>query len=261
MHPVEQLNKLKQPLPPPARTRPAYMHGTNYSMTHGNAVEMAYGVGYLDNKPYNPPVSYNEGFKEVTIQPRDVYSSYMVDYGQFGHGVAGRLPDTPEGMIAASTTRELATGTTKQYLRIPGYGGHLPSDTRARHAAAQAFNDHAHVDQKDCRLFTLRQYHLGMPGGMGFIPRDAANLMMEPKGRSGTTSHYANELVARPAVQARLAKKRAEAPTHGNAQETRKFFQGGALMDSENGPPLSPPPPPPSLPPVLTGHVSSVLPY
>ena len=70
-------------------------HGTNYSMTHGNAVEMAYGVGYLDNKPYNPPVSYNEGFKEVTIQPRDVYSSYMVDYGQFGHGVAGRLPTPP----------------------------------------------------------------------------------------------------------------------------------------------------------------------
>ena len=46
-------------------------------------------------------------FKEVFMQPKDVRSSYALDFGQFGQGLVGRLAATPDDMIASSTTRQV----------------------------------------------------------------------------------------------------------------------------------------------------------
>jgi hypothetical protein len=75
------------------------------------------------------------------------------------------------------------------FARMPGYTAFMPESGANQHACAHA-TDHAHADPKNCRLFTLHQHRLNIPGTGIFQARDAANLKAPPKGRDGTASHF-----------------------------------------------------------------------
>lgn len=86
--------------------------------------------------------------------------------------------------------RELKVSMLEQaFARVPGYTGFLPESYANPRVISQA-TDHTSADQKNCRLFTLHQLRNFMPGTAIFVPRDATNLMDEPKGRAGTTTAF-----------------------------------------------------------------------
>ena len=90
------------------------------------------------------------------------------------------------------------------FSRAPGYTGFLPeaeTNGQARRHAA----DHTATDGKDCRLLTLQQLKLNIPGTAIFQPRDAANLMAPPKGRVGTATHFNVRQLARSTRRLALA--------------------------------------------------------
>jgi len=83
------------------------------------------------------------------------------------------------------------------FSRAPGYTGFLP-EAEANEQARRHATDHTATDGKDCRLLTLQQLKLNIPGTAIFQPRDAANLMAPPKGRVGTATHFNVRRRARP---------------------------------------------------------------
>eukprot|EP00961_Rhodomonas_salina_P026606 359580-Rhodomonas_salina.4 len=108
---------------------------------------------------------------------------------------------------------------------MPGYCGFVPETNYNKHAVKQATNDHDRPDPKNCRLFTLQQYLLDIPGTATFRPKDAANLIDGPKGRVGTAYGFTNEYMDNPQNVAELARKRATEKHFGTTQGTRTFFQ------------------------------------
>lgn len=100
--------------------------------------------------------------------------------------------------------KHLFKGTPKAFKRMPGYCGFMPESQKNPTALAQANGDHDRRDPKNCRLFTLHQFLLEIPGTAIFQPVDAANLMAEPKGRGGTATSFNNALVSNPETLADL---------------------------------------------------------
>ena len=219
--------------------KPAYLQGSTYAGTYENSVEIKHGVGWLDSAQPRPPQIYTQKWREVSLQQGMEQSTYNLDFGAFGAGIVGQLPPNGDtNMSLHGTTRNLFAGTTKAFRRIPGYAGALPAadkNTTSAHALKQALDDHDRPDPKACRLFTLNQFLTDIPGTLTFHPKDASNLMGEPKGKSGTTTELNNAYVSKPENLAKIARARAAAPYFGGVQETKTFFQGGELSQSENG--------------------------
>mmetsp|Transcript_51889 Transcript_51889/g.105644 ORF Transcript_51889/g.105644 Transcript_51889/m.105644 type:complete len:411 (-) Transcript_51889:125-1357(-) len=226
-----------QPVIGRPRRKPAFLQGSTYSATYENTVEMMHGQGWLEEqstKGRKIP-HYGNQWKEVVVSRIPDKSNYLTDYGGFGDGIQGKLPEHHLGISSEGTTRHLFKGTSKSFKRMPGYCGFTPSSDYNAHAIAQATDDHEHPDPKDCRLFTLHQYLLDIPGTATFKPRDAANLVDPPKGRVGTATGFANAYMDNPGNVAELARKRALEKQFGTMQGTRTFFQSGDVCQSDNG--------------------------
>jgi len=95
--------------------------------------------------------------------------------------------------------------------------------------------DHDRSDTKNCRLFTLEQFPVNIPGCGLNRPREADNVLKTNKGKVGTTTYFATKYLSSPENLAKVARDRAEAPNFGGTMETKKFFTPGALQQSENG--------------------------
>jgi len=166
-------------------------------------------------------------------------TSYQADFGFFGAGISGQLPPLGDkGMSEQGTTRTLFAGTSKAFRRVPGFCGFMPAahrNIRSEVALDQALDNHDRPDPKACRLFTLNQYLLDIPGTVCFHPKEAVNLMEPPKGRAGTTTTAVNAYLSSPDNLRRIAAARAGEAYFGASQETKKFFQGGEISLSENG--------------------------
>lgn len=234
----------------------AFMSGTTYSSTIENSMEIMNGQGWMEEKHRKllgkENTQFGSKWKEVVYQRQPPPSSYQTDFGVFGEGRAGKLPDHALGISENGTTAHLFEGTCKvcyavcfglcacvrrrercgflyaphiceragreggsgkrvlqvakrsciakryrltsslnmqAFARMPGYTAFMPESGANQHACAHA-TDHAHADPKNCRLFTLHQHRLNIPGTGIFQARDAANLKAPPKGRDGTASHF-----------------------------------------------------------------------
>jgi len=234
----ESFSPKKQVVSPVSRGKKAasFLNGTTYSRVHDNTTEMMHGIGWLENQA--PPDNHYKGnmFQEVVVQRHAEDTMYQSDFGEFGRGMPGQLPNNKDHTSLVGTTKQLFMGTPKAFLRMPGYQGFVPNSERNGVAVAQATNDHNRPDIKDSmRLFNLQQFHTEIPGTQAFRPKDAANLMAGSKGRMGTNTYFANSFVADPKNLATLAAKRSSTKQHGSRQETKKFFQGGKESVSENG--------------------------
>jgi hypothetical protein len=71
----------------------------------------------------------------------------------------------------ASTTLDLAAGTTSVGFRPPGYGGHIPADARNPVAAEQGLG----VDARAANGTLRMNFRHNMKGYSGFAPRNARN--------------------------------------------------------------------------------------
>ena len=222
------------------RKRPAFLSGSTYSGTYENSVEIYNGQGWMEEKHRKQGLagiqSYATPWREVVAQPSRGHfdTFYSADYGRFGDGQSGQMPKHPLGFSQMASTAALFRGTNKQYARVPGYTGFLPESGANRQATLQA-QDHKHRDSKDCRLFTLNQMRLAMPGTMSFQPQDAANLIKPSKGKAGTAATFMNAYMNDPKNLEALALKRAGQKSFGTKNGTLSFFQAGTLTVSENG--------------------------
>ena len=173
------------------------------------------------------------------MQHRVAPTSYQTDFGFFGDGVSGQLPPLGEkAMSEYGTTRTLFAGTSKAFRRVPGYGGFMPAADKnlsSQGALQQALDDHERPNPKACRLFTLNQFPLDIPGTLCFHPKEAVNLVAGPKGRAGTTTAQVNAYLSDADNLRKVAEARSAERYFGASQETTKFFQGGELSLSENG--------------------------
>ena len=227
-------------VPGTLRTKPAYLTGTTYAASYENGMELKHGVGWLNNRPPRTSPAYmGPLWREVTMQRATAPTTYETDFGFFGSGVSGQLPPLGDKMMSPyGTTRPLFAGTSKAFRRVPGYAGFLPSADRnlsSRFALDRALDDHDRPDPKACRLFTLNQYPLDIPGTLSYHPKEAVNLMDGPKGRAGTTTSLVNAYLSDPENLRRVAAARVAEPYYGASQETKRFFQGGEISLSENG--------------------------
>ena len=102
---------------------------------------------------------------------------------------AGRVLQVTKRSCSAKRYRLTSSLDMQAFARMPGYTAFMPESGANQHACAHA-TDHAHADPKNCRLFTLHQHRLNIPGTGIFQARDAANLKAPPKGRVGTASHF-----------------------------------------------------------------------
>ena len=145
------------------------------------------GQAWLENKePKLVQSVYGSLFKEVIVQPADVSTSYEQDFGSFGGGPAGKPvrflllicdlfhaliltpPNSsqcmhPMDQSLEATSASLFAGSPKAYRRVPGYQGFLPAGGGGDNIMLQSI-DHDRADTKNCRLFTLRQFGVNVPG-------------------------------------------------------------------------------------------------
>mmetsp|Transcript_73488 Transcript_73488/g.119272 ORF Transcript_73488/g.119272 Transcript_73488/m.119272 type:complete len:434 (+) Transcript_73488:93-1394(+) len=241
-HPTDNARLYKDdlaPLPRSAlRKRPAFMAGSTYSGTIDNSMELLNGQGWMEEKHRKllgkDQTKFGTKWREVVYQRKPSNTFYHTDYGVFGEGLANKLPATGFGFSQAASTLDLFKGTNKSYARVPGYTGFLPESGANAHATMQA-TDHTATDQKNCRLFTLHQQKLHIPGTSIFQARDAANLIDGPKGRVGTATHFNNAYVSDPANLVSLAHKRTQEKYYGSVNGTASFFLPGTMSISENG--------------------------
>ena len=237
----------KDPMPfatSPFRRKPAYLAGSTYSGTFGNSMEMVHGQAWLENKPPKlVQTTFGTQWKEVVVHPEpdNFRSNYSYDFGTFGDGQAGRSLLDPRQQNQNATTAHMFAGSPKGFNRVPGYQGFLPTEkgglVNADRIMRQSL-DHDRPNPKDCRLFTLQQFPTAVPeAGLSrkYRPVDPYNIAQSGKGKTGTTTYFANHYLSSPENLALIAKKRAETKQFGSSMETKKFFTLGSLQQSENG--------------------------
>lgn len=95
--------------------------------------------------------------------------------------------------------------------------------------------DHDRSDTKNCRLFTLSQFPVNIPGTGLNRPREVDNVQKTGKSKAGTTTYFATKYLSSPENLAKVARDRAQDLNFGASMETKKFFTPGALQQSENG--------------------------
>lgn len=200
---------------------------------------MMHGERWLDKKKGGEIKQMSIPFQEINCQRPVAPTNYGQDFGAFGDGVAGVLPDAPHNTSLTGTTSHLFEGSPKAFKRMPGYCGFLPT-TGNKETNLQATADYERRDTKNCRLFTLKQYWLDTPGFSGFRPQAAVNLQNTNSGnagaRVGSTSSFMNEFLSKPENVQEMNRRRAAQAHFGTTQATKTFFsEGQSVEKSENG--------------------------
>ncbi|OQS00818.1 hypothetical protein ACHHYP_02404 [Achlya hypogyna] len=120
-------------------------------------------------------------------------SSHQIDYGTYGSDPLAR-PYLGRTKGMASTTSDLADGTTKNTFHIPRYGGFMPEAPHNPTAVAQG-----DCPQPRSKGADLRLYHLNnIPGYTGHKPVDSKNVRGEAA--TGTDQRTTNGYVYRPHI-------------------------------------------------------------
>jgi hypothetical protein len=121
-----------------------------------------------------------------------IVSSHDVDVGRDGDGPATRPLIVGSGM--GSTTHDLADGTSKRTMQLPGYSGHIPATDHNPHALGQALGDTQH-DSFQTKTNIRQTFNTRTPGYTGFKPlygRDAGRQeIVKPTGQFAATEQAA----------------------------------------------------------------------
>ncbi|OQS01841.1 hypothetical protein THRCLA_21594 [Thraustotheca clavata] len=118
-------------------------------------------------------------------------SSYQIDYGMNGSNPLDR-PYLSRTKGMASTTSDLADGTTKNTFHIPRYAGFMPETQHNPDAVTQGDCNAPRTKGSDLRLYHLNN----IPGYTGFIPEDSKNVRGEAT--TGTDPRTTNGFIYRP---------------------------------------------------------------
>ncbi|EQC28725.1 hypothetical protein SDRG_13599 [Saprolegnia diclina VS20] len=148
---------------------------------------VANSVGKLHGKP-----SWMEYLSLRRLVPSTVpSSSHQIDYGTYGSDPLAR-PYLSRTLGMASTTSDLADGTTKNTCHIPRYGGFLPEAPHNPIAVAQGDGTVPRNKGADLRLYHLNN----IPGYTGHKPVDSKNVRGEAT--TGTDPRSTNGYIYRP---------------------------------------------------------------
>lgn len=79
-----------------------------------------HGERWLDKKKGGEIKQMSIPFQEINCQRPVAPTNYGQDFGAFGDGVAGVLPDAPHNTSLTGTTSHLFEGSPKAFKRMPG---------------------------------------------------------------------------------------------------------------------------------------------